>query len=1569
MSDNSDIHSKEGGSVKPVRSTAKPQCLLVLGMHRSGTSALARLLALAGAKLPRRLMAAGPGNEKGHWEPQVLVTYFDQLLAEAGSSWHDWEGPDLSRLPPGRKDAVKREITDIIVVDYPGASLFVVKDPRICRLAPLFIGALEQAGYQVSPILVFRNPLDVMRSLEVREEFWPEGYTRVDAAMLWLRHVLDAEKATRGMRRAVVSYDSVLRDWRGALNLVAEQTGCDFPFQNDEIETQVGEFLTNKSRHHKHTTEELLLDSDLRGWVSDAYEALRVLERTPTSERATAEFDSISASLERTSPALVAFAKAGRAARAAALEKAQASIDALRREQSDRQGKLEREVADTQTRLTQALELETLRVAEVQDLRVELQSVREALYKCSDEFSQAKEQHEAAYNDALLKLASSLHVLRSHAGALREAAEARENLIDDVVRSTSWKISRPARALKHIFKGSRTVWHRPEIPPPVHVADVSALMPSAPLATSSVVDKPAPVITYFTICSRNFMAYARTLHTSLSRYYPGVRFFVALCDDDAPSPPFDPANEPFEFIGLDDLNLPEWREMSRRYNITEFNTAIKPFVFQYLFDKTGAENVIYFDPDIYVVDRLVELEDAFRLGATAILTPHMLEPAPDAEMNEKRLLQYGIYNLGFLGVRNTPASRRLIDWWGRRLKTDCIIKRDEGLFVDQKWADHFPAFLPGTLVLHHPGYNVAYWNLSSRKVTWTGSAWEVNGRPLRFVHFSGNDLDNPECLSRHSSEHTTYTIGALKDLLDEYRRRIFEEGHEAYRWIPYAFSWEGVAGVNEHTPRPKFQQGAGGATAAAAEQTPAASYAPVAGTPVTLSAHTTQGPVSSVDLLRTAVRMAGGPGNLAKKTAKALRTGGLGQVKSRIDYVRRRTENQAVVAATPVGGRPDVLSWRKKALFIEWATPRPNQDSGSRTAFYFIEILTLLGYDVTFLPADMLHAGRYTRDLEDIGVTCVHGGIAGSVEAYLREAGVRFDFVVLNRVHVVAPLLGHIETYCPQAKIIFNTVDLHYVRELRDAELAGAPIDEALETKRAELGLVDAAEETIVLSYVERDELRQQRPDAKVCVLPLVFSDIDPKPPAHGARKDILFIGSFPHKPNVDAVLAFARDVFPKLRAKRPDIAWHIVGSAPTEEVLALANEPGIFVHGFVDDLSPLFRSVRLSIAPLRFGAGIKGKIATSLSYGVPVVASPIAVEGMELAEGDQVCVAHDPDHWVDTIVALYDDEARWSRMSESGQALTVAQYSVSANALRVAEVMRRVDPDLGDMELFRFTSKREHDYLRSSFPEVVSARLSRELALLPPNEDAFNVEGYCATCGAPHSFLTSFMYACEKHASGRAVPNWREHLACDSCGFTMRLRAAMHFFFVRAYPGADASLYITEQATPLFDWLKARHPNLTGSEYLGDKCAFGQEAGGYRNEDLTRLTFADNSFDAILSFDVLEHVADDLAAFRECYRCLKPGGVLFFTAPFAFDKQDKVIRAELRPDGTINHIMPPEIHGNPVDPDGALCFRYFGWDVLDDLKSVGFTSTEVLNYWSTSFAYLGKFGYVVVARKGMPRG
>jgi len=336
------------GSSQPAAGTpggAPGRCVLVLGMHRSGTSALTRVLSLMGAALPRNLLGAGPGNETGHWEPEPLVYYHDKLLAELGSRWDDWRALEMGALSAPRREEVKAEIAALLAAEYGGAPLFVVKDPRVCRFAPLFIEALGGAGIEARSVLVFRNPLEVAQSLESRD-----GMTLGQAALLWLRHVLEAEAATRGAPRAIAAYDALLADWRAALANLTSQLGVSWPMAAAGIAGEVEGFLSPARRHHARSTEDVRLDPALGGWIDESYSALLALERDPAARPALAALDRIRGEFDRAAPLLHRLQEEARAVSerrtsslGAALHEARGQTEEMAARLAERDG----EVADT----------------------------------------------------------------------------------------------------------------------------------------------------------------------------------------------------------------------------------------------------------------------------------------------------------------------------------------------------------------------------------------------------------------------------------------------------------------------------------------------------------------------------------------------------------------------------------------------------------------------------------------------------------------------------------------------------------------------------------------------------------------------------------------------------------------------------------------------------------------------------------------------------------------------------------------------------------------------------------------------------------------------------------------------------------------------------------------------------------------------------------------------------------------------------------------------------------------------------------------------------------------------
>ncbi len=303
---------------------------------------------------------------------------------------------------------------------------------------------------------------------------------------------------------------------------------------------------------------------------------------------------------------------------------------------------------------------------------------------------------------------------------------------------------------------------------------------------------------YFTICSANYIPYARVLAESIKSHQPDVHFVCILADEVTSG--IDSGALGFDIVEAKSIGCSNFFDMAARYTIMEFNTAIKPFCFEWVLKEFKSRFAVYLDPDIILTGPLVELVEEFDRGAHIILTPHSLDPLFDGkDPDDIRLLRTGAYNLGFCAVKNSDQSKQFLRWWAQHLEKNCVVDLDGGLFVDQKFCDLVPCYFDGVSILRHPGYNVAYWNLHSRQVTQNaGGHWESNGFPLRFFHFSGVVPSDDSIFSKHQNRFTVDNIGDVKELLLYYigrLRQLSSEGDLHYFKIPYKYSTL-VGGIN-----------------------------------------------------------------------------------------------------------------------------------------------------------------------------------------------------------------------------------------------------------------------------------------------------------------------------------------------------------------------------------------------------------------------------------------------------------------------------------------------------------------------------------------------------------------------------------------------------------------------------------------------------------------------------------------------------------------------------------------------------------------------------------------------------
>jgi len=275
------------------------------------------------------------------------------------------------------------------------------------------------------------------------------------------------------------------------------------------------------------------------------------------------------------------------------------------------------------------------------------------------------------------------------------------------------------------------------------------------------------------------------------------------------------------------------------------------------------------------------------------------------------------------------------------------------------------------------------------------------------------------------------------------------------------------------------------------------------------------------------------------------------------------------------------------------------------------------------------------------------------------------------------------------------------------------------------------------------------------------------------------------------------------------------------------------------------------------------------------------------------------------------------------------------------------------------YNNRMKNDYL---------ARNKYEKSLLQ-DEQEFSVRGICISCKKEKDFLVDYLYSSET-GEGR-IPNWRERLVCPECQLNNRMRLSLHLIEELKHDLSNSKVYIAEQTTQTYRKLKNICKELVGSEYIGNSIPFGTTNNhGIRNEDFTNLTFANEEFDLVLSFDVFEHIYDYKATFAEAFRILKKGGSLLFTVPFDRNSEQNITRANLKKDGSIEHLLAPEYHGDPMKAsEGCLCYFHFGWEMLNDLKEVGFSEAYSLFCYSKEYAYLGGDQVFFVATKSKADG
>lgn len=407
------------------------RALLVAGMHRSGTSALTRTLSLVGGTLAAELAGGVPGdNDLGFWEPVEVVALHDRALASAGSAWddvsrfpEDWFASDVAL-------ALGDELLGLLRREFDQVPLFAIKDPRLCRLVPLWLSVLPKLGTRTQFVLPLRNPMEVAASLKARNDFpMAKGY------LLWLRNVLDAERATRGQERVIVTYDGLLDDWRGVVHRIGDALQIHWPRLSRTAEAEIEDFLSPQLRRQRAQWTDSRQRGSVPGWVERAYEAhLRLSIDAPGAE---ADLDAVREEFDRADDtygralAGMGFRVDESVARMHAAEAASAEALAARDTHSQEAERLRGLIAQQQEAYTQT-------IARLQE------EGRETVEWFQAHIASLEEGAEALRRDIATLIQSQADQQAQH-----------ETQIAEILASTSWRVSAPIRGASELLKKLR----------------------------------------------------------------------------------------------------------------------------------------------------------------------------------------------------------------------------------------------------------------------------------------------------------------------------------------------------------------------------------------------------------------------------------------------------------------------------------------------------------------------------------------------------------------------------------------------------------------------------------------------------------------------------------------------------------------------------------------------------------------------------------------------------------------------------------------------------------------------------------------------------------------------------------------------------------------------------------------------------------------------------------------------------------------------------------------------------------------------------------------------------------
>jgi GT2 family glycosyltransferase len=1294
-------------------SADRGNAILVLGMHRSGTSALARVFSLLGAGLPNEILPPNEFNPSGYWEPTAVVDLNDAWLSQAEAAWDAPFLSDEARQGSLPRRAIADAATTIHEAYKPSDRWIVLKDPRCTLFAPTWRAGLVRAGYEPKQVVIRRDVSSVAHSLASRDGFKPD-----EAGLLWAWYGVRALQAVAEAGGAVIDYEQLTGDWRSCLKALASQL-------------KLRSFTTKALEQHGAEIDEFLKPSAIRPraeFSAEVGELVEVVEAAyqsaMTGERPEGLDDIAQAlvtvgDLSRQATRRVRIFDQSRLDEVVgerdAARNAHAEVEARAKRAADYAKTLEQERDAARQAHKQAQEAAD-RVAQERDAaRQAHKQAQEAVDRVAQERDAARQAHKQA-QEAVDRVAQERDAARTahkqveqaareNSQALRRVEQERDRAISAQARSEDARAA-AAEAMGRTqgeLESARRQYHNAERRAENWRDKAQGLRVEIDRAQREI-DRVHADFESLQTAVAGYKQHSDALHNELVR----TQGDYSTADAERLA-----------------LRIERDRISARLQQIEASTTWRASAVLRSGLGKAPwlaagirrALKATWWTVTGQLARRLRERREALIASQTddgEASTPNRppmdsLRPFLETEFGasadadiEALIKRYDLafQTEGQPPIKKTTDAKTARDWAKRLSK----LAAERGLGDDTA---------PDVSIII-PAYNQIAYTLAciesvlispstrsfeilvgdDQSTDGTQAAAKVSIPSVRWVRHAENQGFVGNCNLTAAKARGCYVVFLNNDTL------VLPGWLDALVDTLESDAEIGLAGSKLIYPDGRLQEAGGifwqdGSAWNLGRfdnpRRPEFSYARdvdyISGASIALPRDLWEQLDGFDDLYRPAyaedadlafrIRAAGFRTVFQPRSMllhfEGVSSGtdlGSGAKAYQVTNLERLRERWADVLADhrPNAERPDLekeRSVQRRALFIDITTPEPQHDAGSLVAVETMRALQALGYKVTFVPQDnFLWTEAFSAPLQAMGVEVIYHPFYSRFPQFIEARGSEFDLVFVHRFAAAERTLADLRAHAPQARIAFMPADLHFLREGREAELSGDPerAGAAAETRRRELAVIQAADAVLPHSTLELELLASEAPETPAFHLPLIH-DPEPTPAAFGDRAEVGFIGGYGHPPNVDAVDWFLESIWPQVRAAQPDARFLLAGSKMPDRFKALHGRDGVEILGFVETLSEFFDGVKITVAPLRYGAGAKGKVAASLAMGVPCVSTSIGEEGMGLSAGNDLLVADEPQAFAEAVADLISNESRWNELREAG--LAFAERATSRAVVR----------------------------------------------------------------------------------------------------------------------------------------------------------------------------------------------------------------------------------------------------------------------------------------------------------------